>query len=77
MTQEEIKLVKSIQRQFILTYLCKPPTELLKAIVWLHRLNKALERAIGNIVIQLKTPNSNLNIQLENQIQMMNNRMMR
>lgn len=76
MTQEELNIVKSIQRQFLLTYLCKPPIELLQVIISLHRLNKAFDKAINNIVIQLNIPNSNLNIQLENQIHMMNSRMM-
>lgn len=77
MSKEEAELIRYYQVAFVKTYLCKPPTELLEVIIVFHRISKALEKAVQNIAVQLLTPNSNLNIQLAQQINTLQQRMSR
>lgn len=75
MTEEEKKLVRYFQIQFLKTYLCKPPLELLEIVLVYHRLAKSFEKIISNIQIQLSDSGSNLNLELQKQIYVLNNRM--
>lgn len=76
MSTEETKLVEYFQKEFLKAYLCKPPLELLEVLIAYHRIVKQYQSMINNIQIQLSNPNSDLNIQLQNQIIILNNRMM-